>query len=269
MREQIGFIGCGNMGQAILKGILKSGERDPKTILVSAKSENTLVKLQKNFQVQTSSSNKDVAKYAELLFLAVKPYLYSEIIQEIKDELKDNVLIIGMAAGVSTDHMRNDFGKPLKILKIMPNTPVAVGEGVIALVRTAQVDDEELEQVTKLLSPLGLVKPIAETHMDVITGISGSSPAYVYMFIEAMADAAVKNGLSRPDAYEISAQAVLGAAKMVLETGEHPGILKDQVTSPGGTTIEAVAKLEELGLRHAVISAVDTCVEKSRKMSEK
>ncbi len=269
MDLKIGFIGCGNMGQAMVKGILKNGEIDPKTILVSTKSDSTLDKLQNTFHVQVASCNEDVAKYADVLFLAVKPYLYPEIINEIRDKLKENAIVIGMAAGVSIDQMKNDFGKPVKILKIMPNTPVAVGEGVIALVSTPEVGDDELERIIHLLSPLGLVKPIAEVHMDVMTGISGSSPAYVYLFIEAMADAAVKNGLPRPYAYEISAQAVLGAAKMVLETGEHPGVLKDQVTSPGGTTIEAVAKLEELGLRHAVISAVDVCVEKSKKMSKR
>lgn len=268
MDKKIGFIGCGNMGQAILKGMLKSGQVLPENMIVSAKSDETVNKLKTKYGVWGTHDNIQVAKEADILFLGVKPYLYSQIITEIKDHVQDETLVIGMAAGVSTGNMEELFEKPLKIVKIMPNTPVAVGEGVIALVTTSKVEDQEKEAIITLLKPLGLVKVINESHMDVITGISGSSPAYVYMFIEAMADAAVKNGFPRKDAYEISAQAVLGGAKMVLETGIHPGVLKDQVTSPGGTTIEAVVKLEELGLRHTVISAVDTCIEKSKKMGK-
>jgi pyrroline-5-carboxylate reductase len=269
MHKTIGFIGCGNMGRAILSGILDSRNVPPDKIIVSASSSKTIEEITEMYHTEGTLDNVKVAENADILFLAVKPYLYEKVILEIRDAVKDNVVIIGMAAGVTIEKMEAAFDKPLNIVKIMPNTPVSVREGLIAMAFNSMMDEVEQENIISLLSSIGKVQVIEEKHMDVITGISGSSPAYVFMFIEAMADAAVKNGLPRKDAYEISAQAVLGAAKMVLETGIHPGILKDMVTSPGGTTIEAVAKLEEKGFRNAVISAVDACIHKSEEMSRK
>lgn len=267
MHKTVGFIGCGNMGKAILGGILDTGWVSSSNVMVSTSRESTQNEIRDRFETQISGDNKEVARFSDYLFLAVKPYLYEKVIGEIRGELKSNVIIIGMAAGVTIEKMENWFMPGVKIVKIMPNTPVAVREGLIALAVSPELSDVDTENVIAMLTRIGKVSVIEERHMDVITGISGSSPAYVYMFIEAMADAAVKNGLPRKEAYEISAQAVLGAAKMVLETGIHPGMLKDMVTSPGGTTIEAVAMLEEKGMRHAVISAVDVCIEKSREMS--
>lgn len=268
MHKTVGFIGCGNMGQAILRGILDTRWVAPSKVMVSTSRESTQNEIKDQFETQVTGSNKEVARFSDYLFLAVKPHLYEEVINEIKDEIKSDAIIIGMAAGVTLDKMENWFETARKIVKIMPNTPVAVKEGLIAMSVSPNLSDIDTENIMAMLSKIGRVSLIEERHMDVITGISGSSPAYVYMFIEAMADAAVKNGLPRKEAYEISAQAVMGAAKMVLETGIHPGLLKDMVTSPGGTTIEAVAMLEEKGMRHAVISAVDICIEKSRNMSK-
>lgn len=268
MHKTIGFIGCGNMGKAILGGILEANPDRRQHTLVSASTQETLKDISDRFQVETTRSNREVAQRSDYVFLAVKPHLYPQILREIRDELKADALIIGMAAGVTLEKMEDELGKDRKLVKIMPNTPVAVKAGVIAMALGQGIDAVDEENLLALLQGLGTVFPLEEKHMDVITGISGSSPAYVYLFLEAMADAAVKNGLPRKEAYAISAQAVLGAAKMLLETGVHPGILKDMVTSPGGTTIDAVAKLEEEGFRHAVISAVDVCIEKSRKMSQ-
>lgn len=268
MHKTAGFIGCGNMGKAILRGILDTGWISASKVMVSTSRESTQNEIRESFETQVTGENKEVARFADYLFLAVKPYLYEEVIREIRDDLKSDAIIIGMAAGVTLEKMENWLGKAGKIVKIMPNTPVAVREGLIAMSVSPNLSDIDMENVTAMLTRIGKVSLIEERHMDVITGISGSSPAYVYMFIEAMADAAVKNGLPRKEAYEISAQAVMGAAKMVLETGIHPGMLKDMVTSPGGTTIEAVAMLEEKGMRHAVISAVDVCIRKSKEMSK-
>lgn len=267
MHKTVGFIGCGNMGKAILAGILDAGWISPGKVMVSTSRENTLEEVRDQFKTLTTMDNREVARHSDILFLAVKPYLYEKVLEEIKEEIKDEAIIIGMAAGVTLEKMENFLGEPFKLVKIMPNTPVAVKEGLIAMSFSPYLDEVEKENIIAMMSTIGKVSLIEERHMDVITGISGSSPAYVFMFIEAMADAAVKNGLPRNEAYEISAQAVLGAAKMVLETGIHPGTLKDMVTSPGGTTIEAVSVLEEKGLRHAVISAVDACIRKSKEMS--
>lgn len=267
MHKTAGFIGCGNMGRAILGGLLDTGWISASKVMVSTSRESTQSEISERFETQVTGDNREVARFSDYLFLAVKPYMYEEVIREIRDDLKSGAIIIGMAAGVTLEKMSGWFGTSEKIVKIMPNTPVAVKEGLIAMSVSPGLTDVDTENIIAMLSKIGKVSLIEERHMDVITGISGSSPAYVYMFIEAMADAAVKNGLPRKEAYEISAQAVMGAAKMVLDTGIHPGMLKDMVTSPGGTTIEAVAMLEEKGMRHAVISAVDVCIEKSREMS--
>lgn len=267
MHKTVGFIGCGNMGRAILAGILDAGWVSPVKVMVSTSRADTQEEIRNQFSTQVTMDNREVARHSDILFIAVKPYLYEQVLKEIREEIRDETIIIGMAAGMTLTKMEDFLGKPFKLVKIMPNTPVAVKEGLIAMSFSPYLDEVEKENVIAMMSTIGKVSLIEERHMDVITGISGSSPAYVFMFIEAMADAAVKNGLPRKEAYEISAQAVLGAAKMVLETGIHPGTLKDMVTSPGGTTIEAVSVLEEKGLRHAVISAVDACISKSRDMS--
>lgn len=268
MHKTVGFIGCGNMGKAILSGLLETGWVSASRVMVSTSRESTQNEIRDRFETQVTGDNKEVARFSDYLFLAVKPYLYEEVIREIRGDIKSDAIIIGMAAGVTLSKMETWFESDEKIVKIMPNTPVAVKEGLTAMTVSEKLSDIDTENVIAMLSKIGKVSIIEERHMDVITGISGSSPAYVYMFIEAMADAAVKNGLPRKQAYEISAQAVMGAAKMVLETGIHPGMLKDMVTSPGGTTIEAVSMLEEKGMRHAVISAVDACILKSREMSK-
>lgn len=268
MGKNIGFIGCGNMGKAILRGLLEAQMVNPKEVMVSTKRGETSRLLADTFGVQVAKDNGQVAHFSQVLFLGVKPFQYEDVLREIRQELREHTLIIGMAAGITLDKMEKILGSGHKLVKIMPNTPVMVKAGVTAMSCSNALTEEEKEVVRALLRPISTVVDIEEKHMDVITGIAGSSPAYVYQFIEAMADAGVKNGLPRKEAYEISAKAVLGAAKMVLETGLHPGVLKDMVTSPGGTTIAAVAKLEEKGLRHAVISAVDVCVEKSKEMSQ-
>ena len=268
MNKTIGFIGCGSMGRAILAGIMDSGRAIPEQIMVSAATQETLDTIRDVFGTEVTLDNKKVAERSDILFLAIKPNRYEEIIHEIRNDLKEDAIIIGMAAGMTIEKMEKAFGKRVKIVRSMPNTPASVKEGYTAVVFNDQVTEVEKENMLLLFSSIGRAGVIEEKQMDVITGISGSSPAYVFMFIEAMADAAVKNGLPRKDAYEIASQAVLGAAKMVLETELHPGILKDMVCSPGGTTIEAVTTLEGKGFRHAVISAVDACIEKSKEMSK-
>lgn len=267
MNRVIGFIGSGNMGGAMIGGIIQSGLLTPEHIVASDLSEKQLETLRQKYGIRTTEDNIAVATESDLLILAIKPNIYSKVIEEIKEHVKDGVIIITIAAGQSISHIESQFSKPVKVVRTMPNTPALVGEGMTGICHNNLLSESEIEEVKVIFQSLGKAEIVDEKLMDIVTGISGSSPAYVYLFLEAMADAAVAEGMPRAEAYTFSAQAVLGAAKMVLETGEHPGKLKDQVCSPGGTTIAAVCELEEKGMRSAVISAVKACVNKSKIMS--
>ena len=208
-----------------------------------------------------------MAEAADILFLAVKPVYLDDVIEEVKSAVGAETLVVSIVAGRNLKYLKEAFGRPeLKIIRCMPNTPALVLEGCTGVCAGDEVPEEELEKVVDLMSAFGKASVVPERLMDVVVGVSGSSPAYVFLFIEAMADAAVAEGMPRKQAYEFAAQAVLGSAKLVLETGKHPGELKDMVCSPGGTTIQAVKVLEEKGMRAAVIDAVEACISKSRNM---
>ncbi|MCR4566768.1 MAG: pyrroline-5-carboxylate reductase [Pseudobutyrivibrio sp.] len=261
---KIGFIGTGNMGSAMMGGMIKSGIVDATNVMASDIFQAVLDKVSEEFGVATSTNNADVVNFADIVFLAVKPQYLPGAIEGIKDLDFTGKVVVSIAAGQSLEKLTGLFGKELKLIRVMPNTPALVGEGMSALSPNSLVTDDECETVLKLFESFGEAEIVPEKLQDAVVGISGSSPAYVYMFIEALADGAVAEGMPRNQAYKFAAQAVLGSAKMVLETGEHPGALKDAVCSPGGTTIEAVAALEALGFRNAVIEAERVCIEKSR-----
>ena len=261
---KIGFIGAGNMGGAIIGGIVR-GDIEAE-ILVFDKNPEMLLKLSKEFGVKKAVDNKEIAKNADIIFLAVKPNVISFVIDEIKDEIRKDTLIVSIVAGKNIETIETAFGKAVKLIRVMPNTPALVGEGMSALCKNENVEKEELENILEIFRKLGCAEVVAEGMMDAVTAVSGSSPAYVFMLIEAMADAAVLGGLPRNQAYTFASQAVLGAAKMVLETKKHPGELKDMVCSPSGTTIEAVKILEQSGFRSAIIDAMGACIEKSKNM---
>jgi pyrroline-5-carboxylate reductase len=268
MNHTIGFIGGGSMGSAMMGGMVSSGLLSPEQIIASARTPETLRRLSDAYGIKTTPDNRTVAEKADVLFLAVKPYLYKEIIDEINDCVTENKLVVSIAAGVSLSMLDDYFGRPLKIIRTMPNTPAMVGAAMSALTPNEHVTESELAFALELFQSFGEAEAVPESLMDAVVGVSGSSPAYVYLFLEAMADAAVADGMPRSQAYKFAAQSVMGAAKMVLETGKHPGELKDAVCSPGGTTIAAVAKLEEKGLRDAVISAQRCCTARSREMEK-
>lgn len=264
---KIGFIGLGNMATAMIGGMLEKGLVTSGDIIGSAKTTATIEKIMTRFNITTVPENKKVAEQADVLFLAVKPIFLSEVIEEIKDVVRPETLIVSIAAGRTLAYLREAFGRPeLKLVRCMPNTPALVMEGCTGICAGADVTEEELQKVVGLMEAFGKASVVPERLMDVVVGVSGSSPAYVFMFIEAMADEAVAAGMPRKQAYEFAAQSVLGSAKMVLETGKHPGELKDMVCSPGGTTIEAVKVLEEKGFRAAVMDAMEACIEKSKNM---
>jgi pyrroline-5-carboxylate reductase len=269
MKKVLGFIGSGNMGQAIMEGIIRAKIFSPETIFVADISEKILEAVSEKYEVRTTTDNNEVAKKADILILAVKPHIYPMVISGIKDHVKKDAIIVTIAAGKAIKETEKAFGRMLKVVRVMPNTPALVGEGMSAVCLNDNITDVEKKEIIRIFESFGRAEIISENLMDTVTAVSGSSPAYVYMFIEAMADAAVLDGMPRDQAYRMAAQAVLGAAKMVLNTGMHPGALKDMVCSPGGTTIEAVAVLEEKGLRTAVISAMEACTKKSIAMSQK
>jgi len=263
---KLGFIGCGNMASAIMGGIISNGLMDANDIIGADVFAPSREKVKANLGIQIAENNKEVVEKAEAFVLSIKPQYYEEVINEIKDSVKEDQLIITLAPGKTLAWLEEKFGKSVKIVRTMPNTPAMVQEGMTAACPNANVAAEELEYVLTILRAFGDAEVVPEKMIDAVVAVSGSSPAYVYMMIEAMADAAVAEGMPRQQAYKFAAKAVMGSAKMVLETGKHPGELKDMVCSPAGTTIEAVKVLEETGFRGSIMQAMEVCAEKSRNM---
>ena len=266
MTKKIGFIGCGNMGRAMLGALVKSNIIELSDIIVSTRSEFSAQRIRDEFNVEATTVNTEVAKKSNVLFLAVKPYFFKEIIEEVRDAVTEDTIIISIAAGITINQIEEWFGKKVKVVRTMPNTPALVGEGMSAVCPNRNVTLEELDYVGSLYDLFGKYEILEEKDFHAFIALCGSSPAYVFMFIEAMADAGVKLGIPRVKAYKLAEQSILGSAKLALETGKHPGVLKDEVCSPGGTTIEAVIDLESNGFRNTVISAVEKCAEKSKSM---
>lgn len=266
----IGFIGCGNMGGAIIGGIVGSRMIQSGRIIISDKDEAKVEALKEKYNVIGTSDNAKVAHDSDILFICVKPNKVEEVAEKIKERLKMDSIIVSIAAGKKISDLQSYFGEDKNIIRAMPNTPALVGEGMTALSICKRLGNKEykerLDFINKIFDALGRCAVVPESMMDAVTGISGSSPAYVFMFIEAMADAAVRAGMTRKTAYIFAAQAVLGSAKMVLETEKHPAELKDMVCSPAGTTIDAVKILEDGGFRGVIMDAVDACVKKSSEM---
>ena len=263
--KKFGFIGMGNMGYAILKGLLKTVA--PDQLIFSARNKAHMEQVAAETGVSYAADNVSCAKESSCLVLAVKPQQFDTVIGEIRDAVTEEQIIISIAPGITIENLQARFGKKCRIVRAMPNTPALVGEGMTGVCYDqALFSEEEKQTIETFFTSFGRMTIVEEKLMDAVVCASGSSPAYVYMFIEALADSAVKYGIPRADAYKLVAQTVLGSAKMVLETGKHPGELKDMVCSPAGTTIEAVQVLEERGFRSAIIEAMRVCAEKSRNM---
>lgn len=265
---KIGFIGLGNMGTAMIGGIIKKKLVEPSDILGSDFSGVRTDEVEKEYGIKGIASNIEVARSVDILVTSVKPQVYETVIDEIKDFIRDETVIVSIAPGKTIDWLTSHYerGDVIKLVRCMPNTPALVGEGCTGVCRNANVTDAEFEKVLTILNSFGKAYEVSENQMDAVVAVSGSSPAYVFMLIEAMADGAVAEGLPRKTAYNMAAQAVLGSAKMVLETGRHPGDLKDMVCSPGGTTIDAVAVLENMNFRSSIIEAERACADKSRSL---
>lgn len=262
---KMGFIGMGNMGKAILMGALKVFPKED--IIFSAKSARTKENIYGQTGVKYTDSNAECANNCKYLILAVKPQTYEEVLGAIRYMLTPEHVIISLAPGKTIEQLKTNLGQDKRIVRVMPNTPAMIGEGMTGIsCRREEFSGFELQMIEKIFTACGKAEFVDENLLDAVVCASGSSPAFVYMFIEALSDAAVRCGMKREQAYIFAAQAVRGAASMVLKTGEHPGVLKDKVCSPAGTTIEGVAALEEAGFRHAVLKACGAVFEKCRRM---
>lgn len=262
--KKIGIIGCGNMGGAILFGALESGVLPKENVYVYDTSPAMMEKA-KGWGVHLAADDEDVCKSADIILLAVKPQNAAEALGMCKEALNGKAMM-SIVAGVTTERLQNMICGSPRILRIMPNTPAMVYEGAFALCSDNDFTEEELADAKSIYETIGIVEMVPEHLIDAVCGLSGGGPAYAAMFIEALSDGGVKQGLPRATAYRLAAQTCLGTAKMILEMGIHPGELKDMVTSPGGTTIEGCEILERGGMRSAVIGCVNAATEKSKKL---
>src|SRR5512133_23525 len=267
-KKKIAILGSGNMGEALVKGLLRAGKTPPESLVCTDPRAERREELQKRYGVQVSADNRAAAAQADLVVLAVKPQVIDALLDEIAPAIDARKLVISIAAGVPIAAIARKLGAGVRIVRAMPNTPALVGAGAAALARGPHATEPDLEQALALFEAVGVAVVVEEHHLDAVTGLSGSGPAFVFIAIEALADGGVKVGLARPIAMALAAQAVMGSAKLVLETGEHPGRLKDQVTSPGGTSIAGVHALEQHGFRAALIAAVEAATRRSKELGE-
>ena len=268
-RQTVAIIGAGNIGRALIGGLLKGDYLGPEQIRATRRNPMALDTLQAAFPgIQTGTDNVAAAEDASVVVLAIKPQNASSVIDEIREHVRQDAMIVSVLAGVTTEALQQSFGHPLPVVRTMPNTPMLVDEGASAIAGGRYTTEEHMIIARHMFEAVGKVEVVPEYLMDAVTGLSGSGPAYVYMFVEALTDAGVKQGLPRPTAFRLAAQTVFGAAKLVLETGKHPAILRDEVTTPGGTAIAAVAELESHGLRTMLINAVATATRRSQELSE-
>jgi pyrroline-5-carboxylate reductase len=269
LRKKIAFLGTGNMAEALVKGLLRAGTATAEEVVCTEPRAERREEITQRYGVRCIARNADAAEEADVVVLSVKPQTMEHLLDEIAPAIDHRKLVISIAAGVPISAIARKLGAGVRIFRTMPNTPALVGAGATALARGAHATEEDLQQAKALFEAVGTAVIVDEHQLDAVTGLSGSGPAYVFLAIEALADGGVKVGLARPIAMALAAQTVMGAAKLVLESGEHPGRLKDQVTSPGGTAIAGVHALEQGGLRAALMAAVEAATNRSHALGEK
>lgn len=263
---KIGFIGAGRMATALARGLIDSGFASANELLAADVHEAARTGFERETKVRAVASNAEVAANADVLVLAVKPQSMAAVLAELKPAVTERHLLISIAAGVPLQTLAGTFGTGARLVRVMPNTPCLVGRGASAFAIGGQASREDAETVQRMLSTVGIAFQVPESSLDAVTGLSGSGPAYVYQVIEALSDGGVRAGLPRDIAMQLAAQTVLGAAEMVLQTGKHPGELKDAVASPGGTTIAGLHELERGGLRGALMNAVLAATVRSQEL---
>lgn len=261
--RRIGMIGCGKMGTILLKGILSRQLATEGQIVVADVVKERLEEIHEAYPLVIRENNQNLIRQVDILILAVKPQNLSELLDEIADCVSSRHLVISIAAGISTSFIEKHLAKPIRVIRAMPNTPALVGEGMTALSRGSHATEEDMGTAVRIFEVVGLTVTVKENLMNAVTGLSGSGPGYVFIMLEALADAGVLLGLPRDVSLKLAAQTLLGAAKLYLQTGKHPGELKDMVTSPGGTTIAGLKALEEGRLRATLMAAVDSAARRS------
>jgi pyrroline-5-carboxylate reductase len=263
----IGFVGTGNMAEALIRGLVHAGVVKSRQIIGSDPRAERRSELAAKYQIVLSDDNCEVARKADILVLSVKPQVMAQILEEIAAHVKPHALVISIAAGVPIAVIEGKL-PGVRVVRTMPNTPALVGAGATAIAAGGHATADDLKAAKRIFDSVGMTVVLEEGQMDAVTGLSGSGPAYVFLIIEALSDAGVKVGLSRYNAQALAAQTVLGSAKLLIETNEHPGRLKDMVTSPGGTAIAGLHTLEEGGLRTTLINAVEVATNRSRELGQ-
>jgi pyrroline-5-carboxylate reductase len=267
--ETVAVIGAGNIGRSLIGGMIRSELIPPDHVIATRRTESALEEMAAEFEgLRTTTDNVAAVRDASIVLLTIKPQSRAEVVTEIRDHLSRNALVVSVLAGITTERLQVAFGQDQPVVRAMPNTPALVDEGATAIAAGTYATPEDVEQARAIFEAVGQVVETREDLMDAVTGLSGSGPAYVYMFIEALTDAGVKQGLSRRVSAKLAAQTVFGAAKLVIDTGKHPAILRDEVTTPGGTAIAAVSELESRGLRTTIINAVATATTRSKELNE-
>jgi pyrroline-5-carboxylate reductase len=267
-QKRLGVIGAGKMGAALIKGLIGAKVMSPDEILSADVDREALDRLRKETAVTTTTDNRELARFSQTVLLAIKPDQVKPVLEGIKEMITPSHLIVSIAAGVPIRTIESALSSGCRVVRVMPNTPALVGAGASAFSPGTSATRQDAEQVRVLLTAVGIAVELPEKHLDAVTGLSGSGPAYVFMVIEALADGGVKMGLPRTVALQLAAQTVMGSARLLLETGRHPGELKDQVASPGGTTIAGLAALERNGLRAALIEAVESATRRSMELGK-
>jgi pyrroline-5-carboxylate reductase len=262
----IGFLGGGNMAEALIRGLVRGGHARPDHIWASGPRAERMTLLAEQYAIRTTTDNCALAAAADLLVLAVKPQILDRVLVEVSGSIRPHALVVSLAAGVPTRAIERRLPGKMRVVRSMPNTPAVVSAGATAIARGTHADDGDLATARLMFDSVGLTVVLEEGQLDAVTGLSGSGPAYVFLIIEALADAGVKVGLSRRTAQKLAAQTVMGAAKLLLDTDGHPGQLKDMVTSPGGTAISGLHTLEQGGLRTTLINAVEAATNRSREL---
>jgi pyrroline-5-carboxylate reductase len=264
-----GFIGGGNMGEALIKGLIASGKAQQDHIWVHDVNPSRLVHLTREYHIQMSEDNVDLVRRCGIVVLAVKPQNMEKVLMEVGPSLSDQHLVISIAAGITLNKLQSAISASTPVIRTMPNTPALVMAGATALAPGAFVNEYHMALARDLFESVGLAVEVEEKYLDIVTGLSGSGPAYVFVLMEAMADGALRMGLPRAAAQLLAAQSVLGAAKLLLESGRHPGELKDMVTSPGGTAITGLHALEKGGFRGTIMDAIAAATNRSRELGSK
>ncbi|MSP60298.1 MAG: pyrroline-5-carboxylate reductase [Myxococcales bacterium] len=268
MEKAIGFIGAGNMAEAMIKGLLSAGVVKAAKISGSDPRRERVAELKAKYGIHATTHNEDVMRRAEIVVLSVKPQILPSVCDQIAPHLKPRALVISIAAGVPVAVIEAHLPAGTRVVRVMPNTPALVGSGATAIAAGGHATDDDLAIAKQIFDAVGMTVILDEEQLDAVTGLSGSGPAYVFLIIEALSDAGVKMGLSRYNAQALAAQTILGSAKLLIDTGEHPGRLKDMVTSPGGTAIAGLHTLEAGGLRTTLINAVEAATRRSRELGD-